>query len=152
PRPRARRPRGRGRPATGCARRRHRSAHGQDRGPRSSACRARSALDPEGVGARDDGRQGPDGAAAPRGGLVGPAARPQRLRRRAGRDRRGVAAQRFATTRYSRRVAQRVPAVGAVPARLAIRDRFLSAFDRRTALTAGAVWAVWLGAVLAVVI
>src|SRR5262249_17378772 len=119
---------------------------------RSSACRARSALDPEGVGARDDGRQGPDGAAAPRGGLVGPAARPQRLRRRAGRDRRGVAAQRFATTRYSRRVAQRVPAVGAGPARLAIRDRFLSAFDRRTALTAGAVWAVWLGAVLAVVI
>jgi hypothetical protein len=49
-------------------------------------------------------------------------------------------------------VAQRVPAVRAVPARLAIRDRFLTRLDRHAALAAGAIWAVWLGAVLAVVI
>ena len=42
--------------------------------------------------------------------------------------------------------------MGAVPARLAIRDRFLSRLDRHAALAAGAIWAVWLGAVLAVVI
>ena len=42
--------------------------------------------------------------------------------------------------------------MGAVPARLAIRDRFLSRLDRHAALFAGAVWAVWLGAVLAVVV
>jgi glycosyl transferase family 87 len=49
-------------------------------------------------------------------------------------------------------VAQRVPAVGAVPARLAIHHRLLSRLDRHAALFAGVVWGVWLGAVLAVVI
>jgi hypothetical protein len=49
-------------------------------------------------------------------------------------------------------VAQRVPAVGAVPAWLAIRERFLTALERRTALAAGTIWALWLAAVLGVVI
>jgi hypothetical protein len=49
-------------------------------------------------------------------------------------------------------VAQRVPAVGGVPERLAIRDRFLNVLERRTALAAAAVWAVWLAAVFGVVI
>jgi hypothetical protein len=49
-------------------------------------------------------------------------------------------------------VAQRVPAVGDVPARLAIHDRFLSRLDRHAAFFAAAVWAMWLGAVLTVVI
>jgi hypothetical protein len=49
-------------------------------------------------------------------------------------------------------VAQRVPAVGGVPERLAIRERFLNVLERRTALAAAGVWALWLAAVLGVVI
>ena len=50
------------------------------------------------------------------------------------------------------RVAQRVPAAGEVPARLAIRERLLTAVERHSALVAGAVWAAWLAGVLGVVI
>src|SRR6266550_4679446 len=50
------------------------------------------------------------------------------------------------------RVAQRVPAVGELPGRLAIRERVLASVERHPALAAGAVWAAWLAAVLGVVI
>ncbi|HYY64627.1 MAG TPA: glycosyltransferase 87 family protein [Gaiellaceae bacterium] len=49
-------------------------------------------------------------------------------------------------------MAQRVPAVGDVPARLAIRERTLAIGERHWALVVGAVWAAWLAAVLGVVI
>jgi hypothetical protein len=49
-------------------------------------------------------------------------------------------------------VAQRVPAVDELPARLAIRERILTAAERHSALATAAVWAAWLAAVLGVVI
>jgi hypothetical protein len=42
--------------------------------------------------------------------------------------------------------------VGELPARLAIRERILALFERHWVLAAGAVWAVWLAAVLGVVV
>src|SRR5207244_9946020 len=49
-------------------------------------------------------------------------------------------------------VAQRVPAVGEVTARLAIRGRIAASVERHALLAAGVVWAAWLAAVLGVVI
>jgi hypothetical protein len=49
-------------------------------------------------------------------------------------------------------VAQRVPAVGEDPARLAIRGRIAASVEQHALLAAGAVWAIWLAAVLGVVI
>ena len=49
-------------------------------------------------------------------------------------------------------MAQRVPAADELSSRLAIRERILTAVERHSALAAGAVWAVWLAAVLGVVI
>jgi len=49
-------------------------------------------------------------------------------------------------------VAQRVPAVGEDPARLAIRGRIAASVEQHALLAAGAVWAIWLVAVLGVVI
>ena len=50
------------------------------------------------------------------------------------------------------RVAQRVPAVADTPARLALRERIFALVARHSELAIGAVWAVWLAAVLGVVI
>ena len=49
-------------------------------------------------------------------------------------------------------MAQRVPAVGEDPARLAIRGRIAASVEQHALLAAGAVWAIWLAAVLGVVI
>jgi hypothetical protein len=49
-------------------------------------------------------------------------------------------------------VAQRVPAVGDVPARLAIRERTVAVGERYWAIVVAAIWAAWLAAVLGVVI
>jgi hypothetical protein len=49
-------------------------------------------------------------------------------------------------------VAQRVPALGEIPAPQAIRERILASVERHSAFAAGAVWAAWLAAVLGVVI
>jgi hypothetical protein len=49
-------------------------------------------------------------------------------------------------------VAQRVPAVGEDPARLAIRVRIAASVAQHALLAAGVVWAIWLAAVLGVVI
>jgi len=49
-------------------------------------------------------------------------------------------------------VAQRVPAVADLPARLATRERILAAVTRRSAAKVSAIWAAWLAAVLGVVI
>jgi hypothetical protein len=49
-------------------------------------------------------------------------------------------------------VAQRVPAVGELPGRLAIRERIPTSLERHSVLAGGTVWAVWLAAVLGVVI
>src|ERR671937_688868 len=103
---RARRARGRGRPARGRARSRHRSPHGQDRDPRGSSRRARGTSHAEGGGAGDLRRKGTDRAPAPRGRLVGQAARPGR-KRRAGRGRRRVA--RLATFQRIRTVLETAP-------------------------------------------
>jgi hypothetical protein len=42
--------------------------------------------------------------------------------------------------------------MGEVPARLAIRERIPNSVERRSALTAGAVWVIWLAAVLGIVV
>jgi hypothetical protein len=49
-------------------------------------------------------------------------------------------------------VAQRVSAVADLPARLATRERILAVVTRRSAAAVTAIWAVWLAAVLGVVI
>jgi len=49
-------------------------------------------------------------------------------------------------------VAQRVPAVGEDPARLAIRGRIAASVEQHALLAVGVVWAIWLAAVLGVVI
>src|ERR1700756_658144 len=49
-------------------------------------------------------------------------------------------------------VAQRVPAVGEVPARQDFRGRIAASVEGHAFLAVGAVWVVWLGAVFGVVI